>query len=288
VSPKDTARFQRLKSFEMSYEQFEKLSKEAKQLGLIFISTPLDLKSARFLGTFADAIKISSGDNTFFPLIEECAFTAKPLIVSTGLATRQEIFTTQDFIRSRWRELGADPGLAMLHCVTSYPVAPEEANLRAITSMIADLQKCVIGYSDHTVGLEAATFSVALGARIVEKHFTIDKNYSDFRDHQISADPFDLSRLVERIDLLNSMLGDGTIGLRKCEVPAKESIRRSIVAAKNLPAGHIIASEDLIWLRPSGYYSPGEEHRLIGRKLARDVARAERFSDEHFSRAISP
>lgn len=274
VTHKDAARFERLKSFELMYGEFEKLSKIAKNAGLIFISTPFDLQSAKFLDGIVSAFKIASGDNTFYPLLETVAKTGKPMIVSGGMADIAQLQFTQDFIYAIWKRLGIEQALAMLHCVASYPVPLEQANVAAIAHMRKVL-KCTVGYSDHTSGIEAAAAAVALGARIVEKHFTVDKHYSDFRDHQLSADPAEMTELVSRIRNVETLLGNGVKAPQECEKEMIAQVRRSIVAARDLSDGVIISSDDITWVRPAGGLPPGAEKDLLGKRLRQAVPMGE-------------
>lgn len=276
VSRRDPARFRRLKSFELTPRQFDRLSAVARAAGLLFLSTPLDLGSAAFLGGVVDALKVASGDNTFYPLLDAVARSGKPILLSAGLADCRVLADARSRIERAW----AGPGpaeLAVLHCVTSYPVEPEQANLAAIRTLREELGGTV-GYSDHTLGIEAAVLAVALGARIVEKHFTIDKNYSDFRDHKLSADPHDLAELARRIKQAGTLLGSGVKVPQECERALAAAVRRSIAARRDLPAGAVLTWDDLTWLRPSGGLAPGQEHLLVGRRLARPCAAGEFLS----------
>ena len=268
----DTARLARLRGFQFSYAQFEALARTALDSGVMFFSTPFDIQSAHFLNSIQNIFKIASGDNNFMRLIETVAGFAKPMFVSTGLADLellQRIYSTTYAI---WRQKGANPDFAFLHCVCSYPAPPAQANLGAIKTLKAHFPGATIGYSDHTLGIEAATFAVAAGARIIEKHFTLDKNYSEFRDHQLSADPQDFERLVAGIRLVEELQGAGEITAQPCEEGNRASVRRSIAAGAELPAGHLLALSDLTWIRPSGGLPPGDEHMLIGHRLKRDVS----------------
>ena len=271
VSGADAARFQRLKSFELSADIFGRLAGMARDLGLLFISTPFDLQSVDVLSPLVDAYKISSGDNTFYPLLSRVADTGKPLIVSSGLADIDEISRTAAFVQARWQDRSISGDLAVLHCVTSYPVRPEDANLRAIAHL-ASVLRVPVGYSDHTLGNDAAVLSVAVGARLVEKHFTLDKQFSDFRDHQLSADPADLRDLVRRIRETERLLGKVEKTLASSELEIAPLVRRSIVSGGAFSAGHRLSLEDLTWIRPGGGLPPGQEDRLVGRRLRRDVA----------------
>lgn len=279
VSAKDEARFQRLKKFQFTFAQFEQLKDEADKRGIIFFSTPFDLESAGFLGRIAAAVKIASGDNTFFPLIARAAESGKPLIVSGGLATAEELVRVRDFIFSAnptYRQRG---NLAFLHCVSSYPVPPEQANLAAIATMKRTLET-EVGYSDHTIGIEACPLAVAMGARIIEKHFTLSKTFSDFRDHQLSADPADMREMVAKIRMAEAMIGDGRKVPQASEAQGAPGMRRSIVAGQDLPAGTVLRMEHLTWIRPAGGIAPGNEQLLLGRKTKKALAFGELITAE--------
>lgn len=265
VSCTDSERIKQLKKFCLTYDDFEKLSKVAKREGVIFLSTPFDIKSAHFLNPLVPAFKIASGDNNFYPLIEVIARTGKPIILSSGLADLEQVRKTKKLIVDLWHNLGIRQELAILHCVVNYPTPPREANLGAIRQ-IAQLG-VTVGYSDHTIGIEAAALSVALGARIVEKHFTVSKNYSDFRDHRLSADPKEFSDLVCKIKEIIELLGNGEKCLQDGERVNAERVRRSIVACRDLRAGTTLSWEDLSWVRPGGGLPPGEEKQILGKKL---------------------
>lgn len=282
VSSDDLERYKRLKSFELTYNEFEKLSGVAKVLGLSFISTPFDLESALFLNSIVDALKISSGDNNFYPLIERVAESGKPIIMSSGLADIQQIIKSKTLIEKIWAQKGIAQDLAILHCVSAYPVEPEFANLQAIETLRESLN-CTIGLSDHTQGTNAAIASVGLGARVIEKHFTIDKHFSDFRDHQISSDPKEMKQLIQSIREVEKMMGSGDKLLQPPEKDSASQMRRSIVAKYPLSKGHIFQFDDITWVRPSGGLEPGEEQRIIGKKLNQDIQKGEKILMKHIS-----
>jgi sialic acid synthase SpsE len=277
VNSRDQARYERLLQFEIPYAQWEELHRLTKELGLLFFSTPLDLESAKFLKDLVDCYKIASGDNNFFPLIEQVCATGKPIILSSGLSDLSRVQQAQQFIEAQWSRHGLQPGLAVLHCVSSYPVPAEQANLAAIPYMKNRLG-CPIGYSDHTLGLEACIIALALGAEIIEKHFTLDKNYSAFRDHQLSADPKEMQELVAQAARVPLMVGKPEKIVQPCEMELVQAARRSIVAGANLTQGHRLNRDDLLWLRPGTGLPPGEENLLVGRTLKRDMALGEPFS----------
>ena len=279
TSSSDPARFARLSRFELTQAQFTELAQLARSLGVGFISTPLDLESARFLRPLVDAFKIASGDNDFLPLIAEVCGSGKPLIISSGLADLTLLRRTRDFVRAEWQRHGVRLELAMLQCGCSYPVPPEDANLRAIPLIATELG-VTPGFSDHTLGIEACLGAVALGARILEKHFTLDKNFSDFRDHQLSADPVEMRQLVESVRKMERLLGRAEKTVQPSEAGNQKVARRSIVAAAELPAGHRLDLSDLTWIRPAVGLPPGQEAQLVGRILTRPVSFGDPLTSE--------
>ena len=275
VSRLDAERFARLERFRLTLDEFADLARLSHDRRLLFVSTPFDLESAVFLGGIADAIKIASGDNDFAPLLVRAAHTHLPMIVSTGLAEIETIRQTAQLVRDEWG--GKDYGLAVLHCVSAYPVPAAEAHLRAISSLASELD-CVVGYSDHTDGIDAAPLAVALGARVIEKHFTLDKQYTEFRDHQLSADPAELVEIVRRIRLAETLLGVAGKQVQPSERPGLVALRRSVAALHDLSDGHVLNAGDLTWVRPGGGLRPGEENWLIGRTLRRAVVAGEQLA----------
>jgi sialic acid synthase SpsE len=275
TSDADPGRFERLRRFELSFDDFAALERLARELGVMFVSTPLDLESAKFLEPLVDAFKIASGDNDFWPLLDLVCGSPKPVIVSTGMTSLEQLERTRDFIFAR-----KDPAaVAFLHCVSAYPAPPEQSHLAAIP-LLKERLRCTIGYSDHTIGIEGGLASVALGARIVEKHFTLDKRFSDFRDHQLSADPDEMTRIVKHIRVVEALLGRAEKRIQPSEGPVESAARRSIAAAAELPKGHRLTVQDLTWLRPRNGLRPGEEGQIVGRMLKRRVAFGEAIRPE--------
>ena len=264
VSPKDMDRIAQLNRFQLSQEQMEKLKSIADQEGVLFLCTPFALESVSFLNNLVPAFKVASGDNDFYPLLAVIARTGKPILLSTGMAELKEIKQVVVFLHSIWKDCGIPPAsLALLHCVVSYPTQPAEANLLIIRTL--KTFEVTVGYSDHTLGIEAAVLACALGARIIEKHFTINKNHSSFRDHQLSADPQELNEMVRRIREVPVLLGDRNKRVLNCE--QNSNVRRSIIAARPMEAGEVITVKDLNWVRLGHGLAPGCEESLIGSRL---------------------
>jgi N,N'-diacetyllegionaminate synthase len=266
VRPSETARLAQLRRFALDDDDFARLARTATEAGVLFLSTPFDPDAVAMLDPLVPAFKVASADNTHFPLLDAIARTGKPVILGGGLASLEELAVSVDHIRGLWRAAGVAQDIAVLHCVTAYPAPPEEVNLRVIPAL-RDRLDCEAGYSDHTLGIEAAVAAVALGARIVEKHFTLDKTRDTFRDHALSADPEDLAEMVRRIRMTEIMLGTPEKTLRSAERASEVAARRSIVARRDLSPGTVLSMSDFDWLRPGDGLPPGQEHRLVGKSL---------------------
>ncbi len=230
INIKNKKRFKQLKKFELSQNEFYKLYKITKQLKLKFISTPFDFQSVEFLGKFVDCFKVSSGDNNFYQLIEKILKFKKPTIISTGFLNFNEIKKLIRFIKYCKFPLKK---LTFLHCVSDYPVKDFEANLNSIPYLKKKL-KIKIGYSDHTIGIVAPVIASTIGADVIEKHFTLNKNYSNFRDHNLSADPNEMSQMVQLIRRAKLMMGKNMKIISKSEKKNLLSTRRSIYASRNI------------------------------------------------------
>jgi len=279
ISADQQDRLQQLKKYALSFPQFQELQREATRAGVLFLSTPFDLDSVEFLNDLVPAFKIASGDSNFLALLEGIAATGKPVMISTGLSNQAEKAGLREFFHSAWRSARqTDPGLALLHCVTEYPTPDERAGLRYLEAL-GRWKDVTVGYSDHTLGIEAAVLAVGMGARIIEKHFTLDKNKNTFRDHALSADPEEFKALVSRIRRAEAFLAP----VQQQEAPAvMPAARRSAAAKHDFQVGHKIKKGDILWLRPGRGFSPESEAQLLGRALVRPVSMGHLFSQEDF------
>jgi N,N'-diacetyllegionaminate synthase len=284
VAPTQVERYERMQGFELTQDQFAKLAERARAAGIKFISTPLDMPSAVFLNDIVDALKIASGDNTFYPLIDFVSGTHKPMIISTGFADEPEIALAAALVDKARAGRASGSQMAFLHCVSAYPVAPEDANISAIHRLRDRFgATATIGYSDHTFGTSAAVLSIAAGARIIEKHFTLDRNYSDFRDHQLSADPAMMTELVKVIREAEVLMGDGSLAPREVERDSETPVRRSIAATRGLQAGDVVGPKDIMWIRPGKGIAPGREAEVLGRTLNKPVHPGDLFATDDFA-----
>lgn len=271
VSSIQVDRLKMLRRFGLPSVEVQRLLADYLSRGLTLFSTPFDLTS---LETLSDAplIKISSGDLTFSQLLVAAARAKKDIIISTGASTLSEVRSAVALITDTWHEVGYQGTLAALHCVSAYPAPLEAVNLRAIGTLREAFPDLVIGYSDHALGIEVALTAAAAGARIIEKHFTLDKNFSDFRDHQLSADPEELFRLRTRLNELDTLLGTGIKEPQDVEIDMRIAIRRSVTAARDLPAGRQLEMADLCIVRPGEGLAPAQLNEVLGRTLIADVS----------------
>jgi N,N'-diacetyllegionaminate synthase len=271
-------RYQQLSKYALSFDQFTALYQHANELGIDFIATPFDLESARFLEDKVVAYKIASSDLTFYPMIEMLAKTNKPLIFSTAFHDLVQIQETLQFI-SKFRKISKD-NVAILHCVGNYPTLPEDAQLRSIDYLKSTIENVEIGYSDHTIGNLGSTLAVAKGARIIEKHFTIDHNYSNFHDHKISANPSEMKELVTSIRMVDVYSGTFDKIINTKEFDIKKLVTRRIVAKQTIPSGKQISLEDITWIRLDNGFKAGEENLILGKTAKVDIASGDVITSE--------
>lgn len=266
-------RLAQLERFRLEPDDFQSLHDLARELGVGFICTPFDTGTVAMLEPLVDAFKIASADNDHVELLEAVAATGKPVIVSTGMSDHAVVRAAKDAI-----ERTGDGEVAFLHCVSAYPAEPEDASLATIPVLAHDLG-CIVGYSDHLLGIDGAVTAAAAGARIIEKHFTLRHDLSDFRDHRLSAEPAEMRELVERIATVEELVGRPRSGVLPAENPVAAAARRSAVAAADLEAGHRLSPSDIDWLRPGDGIGPRHATRLVGRELGRALKRGERIGE---------
>lgn len=264
-SGKTESQFDMLKRLELPLEAFAELSRYCQELGIMFMSTAFDEESADFLAGLGMSIfKIPSGELTNIPLLQHIARFGKPMIVSTGMGTIEEIKEAVEAIQA-----AGNDDITVLHCVTDYPTPPEQVNLRAMHVIQAALG-VPIGYSDHSMGIEASVIAVAAGAKVIEKHFTLDCNLPG-PDHKASLEPKDLGEMVKGIRKVEVLLGSGKKQPNEAELAVAKIVRRSVVAARDLKTGDTITSDMVLLRRPGTGIEPARIGEVIGRTLSRDV-----------------
>ncbi len=254
-----------LRTLELSRENHLVLMEHCRRRGVHFLSTPFDEESADLLDELGvPAFKISSGEITNLPLLSHIAAKNKPLILSTGMCSLGEVETAVNTI-----EAVGSQGLILLHCVSSYPADPPEVNLRAMITLGAAFGTPV-GYSDHTQGNEVAMAAVAMGACVVEKHFTLNRGLPG-PDHRASLEPSELVDLIHGIRKVESALGTGRKTAVTSEADTAAIARKSLVAAKNIPAGTLITESMIAIRRPGTGLPPGMRCHLVNRTALREI-----------------
>ena len=284
VSSREKKRFNILNKFKLSFEQFRKLAEYAKLKNIIFFSTPLDQRSAFFLNRIQKIFKIASSDSNFSLLLKQISGFNKDIILSTGMTDINTIKVSKKSIFNYWKKNKKKKKnkLCLMHCVSSYPVPYNEANLNAIKTLSKNFKDCVIGYSDHTIGNQAALGAVALGAKVVEKHFTLSKNFSKFRDHKLSATPKEFRELANDIRKLESMLGDGQKNtIQNSEKKSSNYMRRGAVASKIINKDKKIQLSDIKWIRIKGGLKINYLNKIINKKAKKKIKEEDKINLNH-------
>jgi len=248
----------------LSFDSFCELAGHCQKKGIKFMSTPFDIPSLRFLDTLdIPAVKVPSGEITNLPLLLEIAATHRPVIMSTGMSDLDEIAAARDILLN-----SGSPSVALLHCNTEYPTPYEDANLLAMHTL-RERFGGVVGYSDHTLGTEVAIAAAALGAEIIEKHFTLDRNLPG-PDQFCSAEPDELAQMVTAIRNVEKALGSGQKIPSNSEIKNKAVARKSIVAARDIMQGELLSADNLDVKRPGDGISPMRWNEVLGSKAKRN------------------
>ena len=265
------SQFEMIKKLELSYYDFEELYSYRKEKGITFMSTPFDIDSARFLRELGmEIFKIPSGEITNYLLLREIGSYGKEVILSTGMADLGEIEDALDVLM----EAGTPrEKITVLHCNTEYPTPYEDVNLRAMLT-IKEAFKVKVGYSDHTPGIEVPIAAVALGAEVIEKHFTLDKELPG-PDHKASLEPDELKEMVRAIRNVEKALGTGIKKPSKSELKNLPVVRKSIVARKPIAKGETFTEENLTVKRPGTGISPMRWNEIIGKRASRNFKQDE-------------
>jgi N-acetylneuraminate synthase/N,N'-diacetyllegionaminate synthase len=275
----DLTHFQMLRNLEMPYEWHFKLKNYANSLGIRFLSTGFDEGAIDFLYDLGmDLFKIPSGEITNKPYLRHVGRKGLPVILSTGMATLNEVEMAIGVLTNEGIHKS---DVTILHCNTEYPTPMKDVNLNAMNYMGKALGVAV-GYSDHTLGIEVPIAAVALGATVIEKHFTLDKAMIG-PDHKASLEPRELKKMVKAIRNIElSISGNGIKQPSESEQKNIFVVRKSLHFKKNLPKGHIITEEDLIALRPGTGISPMEIDNYLGKKLLENVLKFSKVSKTQF------
>ena len=260
------SQYEMVKKLELSYKEFKKLKDYCDEIKIMFLSTPDEEYSLNFLVDELDIpfIKIGSGEVTNLPYLKKIAAKNKPIIMSTGMANLGEVEEAINIVRS----VNSKVKISLLHCTTNYPTPYEEVNLKAMQTLAAAF-KLPVGCSDHTLGIEVPVAAVAMGAKIIEKHFTLDKKLSG-PDHKASLEPGELKEMVKAIRNIEKALGDGIKKPNKSEIEIMKVVRKSIVASKSIKKGETFTKTNITVKRPGTGISPMRWNEVIGQKADRD------------------
>ena len=252
----------------LSSDEYIKIADYCKSVSIGFLSTPFDVDSIQFLDKLQDIWKIPSGEITNYPYLVEIAKTGKDIILSTGMSTIEEIDAALCVLSQN-----GGGKVTILHCTTNYPTPMEDVNLRAMLT-IKEHCKCEVGYSDHTQGIEVPIAAVALGAKIIEKHFTLDRSMEG-PDHRASLEPHELADMVNGIRNIEKAMGTGEKTPSESELANIDVVRKSIIASKSIKAGEIFSEDNLTTKRPGTGISPMRWNEILGMRALRDFAEDE-------------
>jgi N,N'-diacetyllegionaminate synthase len=265
--------YEMLRALELPDSAYPNLIERCAARGIEFMSTPFDAESATMLADCGmRRIKVGSGDLTSLPFLEALAALRLPLIVSTGMATLAEARIAIDTVRAVWgdhRISRAPDALTLLHCTSNYPAKASDVNLSAMTTMAREL-RVPVGYSDHTEGTAIAIAAASLGARVIEKHLTLDRSLPG-PDHRASLEPPEFASMVASIRSVEAALGNGVKEPAESELPVRDLVRRSVALAKPVGKGEALSREHLTLLRPGTGIPPRDLSQAIGRRVVRDL-----------------
>lgn len=259
------SQYNMLKKLELKAEDIRELHRYAKKRNIIFLSSAFDKESVDLLDSLdVPAFKVASGEITNFPLLRHIAEKKRPIILSTGLSMLDEIQEALNVIREKGVE-----DVILLHCVTSYPAKAEEVNLK-VMNLLRRSFGFPVGLSDHTLGIAVPVAATVLGAVLIEKHFTLDRNLPG-PDHHASLEPIEFEQMVTAIREVERALGNGVKKLTATEEEIKKVARRSIVAKVRIPKGTIIREDMLDYKRPGTGLEPKDSNKIVGKKAKKDI-----------------
>ncbi len=268
-------------ALELGRDAYVDLQRYAAELGVTFFATAFDVPSADFLAELdVPAYKIASGDLKNLPLLRYVARIGRPVIVSTGGATLDDVRRAADAIGE------INPRLGILQCTATYPTEPEQMNLRVISSLRDQFPEACIGLSDHYNGIAMAVAAYVLGARIIEKHFTLNHTWRG-TDHALSLEPVGMRKMVRDLRRARAALGDGVKRVVPAEESAMTKMGKTLVAARDLPAGHLLTAADVAVKSPGGGLPPYELDRLLGRRLSQALRADDMIRFEHLLASVA-
>lgn len=265
--------------FSFREEQLLELSTFCEEVNISFASTPYSKREVEFLALRCNVpfIKVASMDVNNYPFLDYIARTGLPIVLSTGMADLEEIRRA-----IRILENAGNKSICILHCISIYPADVSVTNLRNILSFRREFPQYPIGFSDHSIGIEVAPAAVALGASLIEKHFTLDKSKIGM-DNQIACEPEEMAELVRQCHSVHSALGNFERIVSTEEFAQRLKMRRSAVAIRDLEPGHVLSGSDIEFKRPGTGFPPDALDQLVGKALRKSIKVDQMFTDDHFS-----
>jgi len=285
VNPRfDHARNRHFKKFQLSESKYIELAQLCQRLDVTFLASVWDIGAIEYIDHFSSMYKVGSGDMTAYNFIRRLVETGKPIILSTGLSTLEEVGNTVKFVEEIDVSYLTEKKLSILQCTSMYPIPNKDANLN-VMRRYAELFGLPVGYSDHTVGQHAIEVAVAMGAEIIEVHFTDKREGKKFRDHKVSLTQEEIKIFLSNVRKIRELQGE----FEKIPAPSEiesghvTSFRRSVYVSRDLPKGHILAETDLLTLRP--HLGVGAEffYDLVGMKLERPMKKLDYFEPSFLS-----
>ena len=266
------------KKFELSKEQHRYLAQMVTEAGINYTSSVWDVEAMDWIDEYISLYKIGSGDLTAYPVLRKTAERGKPMILSTGLSTEAEVLDAVAYIQQVNPAYKDPEMLAILQCTSMYPINPTDAHLN-VMHRLKEKTGLSIGYSDHTEGSKALCYAVAMGAEVLEFHFTDDRSGKQFRDHKVSLTPEEISELIHEIELIRAYQGSEIKQAVQIELDHGHEIsfRRAVYPSRDIKAGEVLSEENLTVLRPLHGIDAREYDQLIGKKLKTDVKKHQKL-----------
>lgn len=273
-------RYKHFKKFELTREQYQYLAQLVVKSGKKFMASVWDVNMLDWIDKYTDMYKIGSGDLTAYKIIKEFASREKPIILSTGLSTLEEITDTINYIYSINKKYHNYGMLTLLQCTSMYPIPPNAANL-SVMNTFKDQYKVPVGYSDHTEGSLALEVATIMGASVLEFHFTDTREGKQFRDHKVSLTESEVNELSVRIDCISELVGSPIKEPHQIEKETghTKSFRRGLYPKSNLKVGHVLQESDLVELRPVEGLEASSLNKIVGKTIQKDVEALHLFDE---------
>ncbi len=280
----DPQRNQHFKRFELNPEQYIALAKQCQQNSVEFLASVWDINAIEWIDPYLARYKVGSGDLTAYPILKNIVSTGKPIILSTGLATLEEIRDAVKYIQGLDVRYKQKQNLALLQCTSMYPIPDNEANLNAM-NLLREEFNLTIGYSDHTIGTEAVQIAYSMGAEIIEMHFTNSREGKTFRDHQVSFTCDEIKHLIMGMKYIREIQGVSGKQPTNSEIETNHTVsfRRAVYPLRDLPKGTVIDENDITVLRPNHGIDARDFDKVVGQTVQKDLRALEKMDWDDLS-----